>query len=612
MLNSIRNKTKGWVAYLIIGLIAVPFALFGISEYFTGTGNIVVANVDDESIYKDEFLSIFNSQKRRLQESLGDKYNAEFENITKRSIIHSIVNKHLLSQLAERLGHASTVSELQTLIRADNAFQVDGKFSLQRYKQLIRLNGYSEARYESLRLDELNEQQIQSNLLDSAFVTPSALKHIQTLYNQQRKFRYLQINTEDYLDTTKVADEKAQELYDEQQQSFFEPQQVKLEFVELSLKKIAEEIQVRDDELLDFYTDEKQRFSTEEERQAQHILLSSEEKANEIIAELKNGGDFAKLAAEHSKDDGSKEQGGDLGFFSYGVMVPEFEEKVFAMEEGELSDPVKSEFGYHIIKLNKIKPSVVKSFESVKAELQDLYKKFHAQKKLYDLSERLAYLAYEESLEEVTEKMGLTLQSTDFFNQNNKTLDKEIITAAFSDEILNKGENSSVLELAEDRFMVIRLQEKIAKQQKTFTEVQTEIKTHLATLSAKTLVDNIAQELIDLLTKNNPEAEDFVVKNKLKWQDIDWVDRNSNQADATIINKVFTLPKPKKSASIYAIQELSSGVVVIDLSAVKTTDETKIDAIEKLISSAESEQTFQSIIKTLRNNADVEIFFNRL
>ncbi len=615
MLSSIRHKTKGWIAYTIIGLIIVPFALFGIAEYSTGTANVIVASINDDEISKEAFLSKFNQQKRLLQQQLGDDYSAEFDNRVKRSVIEAMVNERLLDQLAKDLGHATVAAELQAIVQSSDDFKVDGRFSLDRYKQLLRLNGYSVTQYEVSKLNELTQIQIKQNLLDSAFVGTLALQHLQRLNNQQRKFRYIRLNTDDYTDKVSIDNKQIEAHYQEQKASFFEPEQVKLDFVELSLEQISKSIQVSDEELRDFYQQEQQRFATEEERQAQHILLKNEADAQKVLDKLKQGGDFAKLARQYSQDNGSKDNAGDLGFFARGVMVPEFEERAFAMQENELSDLVKSEFGYHIIKLNKIKASEVKLFDSVKAELLDLYTQNEAKKQLYNLVEQLANLAYEASLEELANQMDLPLQTTDFFNQSNAQLDRKMVNAAFSDVVLNQGENSEVLELSKDKFVVIRLKQKIPQRQKTFDEVSAQIETSLAIVAAKELIDKIATRIATLLRQGDSSAAKKLIKqHQLEWQALGWVKRDSNKAEAKIIQSIFTLPKPSAGRSTYNAGDFSKNyAVVVELSAVEDGEISTVDkALESTLLILEADEIFQAIVATLRQDADLNIFINRL
>ena len=224
LLKSIKENSKGVVTYVIVGLISLTFvitALYGID--FSGSSN-VVAIVNDDEISQDDFRSEFNAKKRRLQQELDEKYTAEFDNALKQSTLESMINRRLLNQLASELGHATTGRELQALIHSNNVFKIDGKFSLEKYKQMLRLNGYSDTQYEAVKSTELTQSQVKYNLLNSAFVTPYALQNLSKLNNQQRKFSYIKLSADQYKGKVKVDIKSVEEYYDKQTKSFFEPQ----------------------------------------------------------------------------------------------------------------------------------------------------------------------------------------------------------------------------------------------------------------------------------------------------------------------------------------------------------------------------------------------------
>ncbi len=614
MLSSIKNKTKGWLAYLIVGLITVPFALFGVNEYFTGASNVVVASIDDDEISKEAFLAEFNPQKRRLQQKLAEQYNTEFDAVLKQSIINQMIDKRLLNQLAEQMSHATSSSELNAIIQANELFQEQGRFSLDKYKNLLRLNGYTPAEYESVRAKELTQNQIKYNLLDSAFMLPSQLQRLQNLNDQQRKFSYIKLNADDYTNKVTVDAKSVKDYYNNQKESFFEPEQAKIEFVELSLAEIAKTIEATDDELFNFYEDEQARFTSEEERQAQHILLPSKELANKVLDLLGQGVDFDKLAAQYSEDTGSKDSGGDLGLFGRGVMVDAFENAVFAMQEGQLSELVKSDFGYHIIKLNKIQAGSVKPFSEVRSELMQLYTETKAQKDLYNLTEQMANLAYETNLEELASQMALKISTSDFFTRSSTQLDSKIVATAFSDVVLNKGENSEVLELDKDRFVVVRLKDKLAQRQKTFDEVKDEINIHLTRLLAKTFVDNVAAQIVTSAKGGDDKSLDQLLdKNSLKWESVDWIKRDTTKTDVAIVNKVFALSKPASEPVISAQSLDARNALVINLTGVKVSEsKTSAANLEAILLGFESNEVFVNILQTLRAKAEIKVFNSKL
>lgn len=614
MLSSIKNKTKGPITFLIVGLISLTFivtALYGID--FNG-GGATVAIVNDDEINSEDFYQEFNAKKRRLQQELGEQYTAEFDQVLKQSTLDAMVNRRLLAQLSSTLGHATTKDELRLNIQNNELFQQDGKFSFERYQQLLRLNGYSENQYESIIADEMTQNQLKQNLRDSAFIAPALLQRIQSLNDQQRKFDYLVLNADDYLTKVEVDEASVKTYFDNQKESFFEAEKVSVDFVELSLDEVAQSVSFSEEELHNFYEDEQSRYTTEQERQAQHILVETLTQANEVAGLLNQGEEFSKLAAKFSIDEGSKENGGDLGFFGRDVMVPEFEKAVFAMEVGEISEPVKSDFGYHIIKLSAINPGSVKPFEQVRDELSKRYKEQIAQKQLYDLIDQLANLAYEGSLEELSEQMGLKLNTTDFFAKNSTQHDQKFIAAAFSDVVLNRGENSEPVELSKDKYVVLRLNKKIPQRQQSFSEVEDQITNHLASLLAKTFVDKLALQIKQALAAGDKDkAEALITKNQLNWQRLDWVERDSNKSKAVIINKAFALPKPTNNTPTYDTQSLNDKeAIVFKLSDVKSPQNPASDAVLETVLDFESGEVFAAILKMLHQNSDIQIFADRL
>lgn len=615
MLSAVKNKTKGIVTYTIVGFIALTFvvtALYGID--FSGAGK-AVAIVDGEEISKQEFMSEFTVQQRRFQEQLAENYDAKFDVVLKQSVIEDMVNRYLLNQFAEKMGYATTNQELQAQIQSNNLFKEQGVFSFSRYEQLLRINGYSVDEYEVSKAKELTREQTKNNLLRSAFVTPNALKRIENLNSQQRQFDYIKINANDYLDKVKVDAKSVRDYYDNQKESFVEPQKIKIDYVELSLSDISKGIEVDDDQLFNFYEEEKQRFTTEEQRRAQHILIEDKAQAQSVLDQLNQGGSFSELAKLYSMDPGSKDNAGDLGLFTRGVMVPEFEEKVFSMNPGELSNLVKSDFGYHIIKLNEIRSGDVKSFESVRTELTELYQTSEARKLLNNLYIQMENLAYEASLEELSTQMDLTLQSSDWLTQNTQNMDAKIIQAAFSDVVLNKSENSQVIELSEQNYVVLRVREKLPQRQKSFDEVKGEITTHMKALLAKTYVDTIAQEIVKTANENNTKAlEELMQKNQLKWSESAWVSRDSQRLGATVINRVFTMKKPTNNSITLTSESLDkSHAMVLRLQGVRVAKNTQPSAdLSATLQRIEANEIASATLKTLQNQADIQIFSDLL
>jgi len=457
MLGAIRKKTKGWVAYLIIGLITVPFALFGIQQYLGGSSNSVIAIVDGEDISLTTYYQELNTQQRNLQQQLGSSYSAEIDNALRQTLIDTLINEKLLENFTNSMKLVTLDEEVRSLIQSNPVFQVDGIFSEDRYIQLLRLNNFTPLGYELEQSKSMSLDQVKRNLNNSAFLSTVQIEQLNNLSAQQRDVSFIALNTAKYKDQVVVDRDQVFEYFDNNKSNFIEGRKVQVDFVELSLDNIEQQIDPDNEILQKLYIENEELYTNPEQRRAQHILLEEESNASAILKEIKQGADFSELARIHSKDITTSEEGGDLGLFERELMVPEFDKAVFDMNVGDISDVVKTDYGYHIIKLNEIKPSTLQSFEEVEEQLLALHKKNVNQKELYDLREELSNLAYEETIDVVSDQLDLELQTSDFFSEYSTEYDEVFVSTAFSDIVFENGENSDVIELSKDRFIVMSL-----------------------------------------------------------------------------------------------------------------------------------------------------------
>jgi peptidyl-prolyl cis-trans isomerase D len=610
LISSIKKKSTGFVAYFIVGLIALTFivtALYGID--FMGSGQ-TVAKVGDKEISKTEFLKNFVPQQRNLQQQLGTEYSTDIENILKQTVIDQMVNSQILFQYAQNYGYVSTPKEVQTNIAKNEVFYKDGKFDVDQYKKILRLNGYSVQEYEASQFQQLTQEQLRSNIEKSAFVTDFERENITSLLNQERKFDYLEIPVKDFSDQVSISDSMLKDYFDKNQDRFIKPMKVSVDFVELNLDEVTKSISPSDDDLAILYDEEKNRFSTDEERKAQHILVENKVTADQVISLINEGKSFDDLAKEYSIDTGSKNSGGDLGFFGIGVMVPEFETAVFAMKEGEVSAPIKSEFGFHVIKLNKIKESSLKSFDEVKEQLVKIYQKNQGQKMIYDLSDEMTNLAYEGSLEELAEKMNLKLQTSELFSKTSKSPNKKMINAAFSDPVLNRGENSEPIDLGDDKLVVLRLNNLEKSRNLNFDEVKTQVEGIVKTQESKKLADKLTDEIITLIS-DNQKTDEILKKNNLKWTSVGWTKRDNQKVDPSAIDLAFKAPKPNSKPGISLSKNLGSKNMIVRVNALKTSDE-NAGNVDRLLNTYETDEFYLATLKELKKEANIEIYRDSL
>ena len=609
MLGAIRKKSKGWVAYLIVGLITVPFALFGIQSYLGGSSNSVIAIVDGEDITINTYYQEFNNQQRNLQQQLGSSYSAEIDYTLRQTVIETLINEKLLENFTNSMKLVTLDEEVFSFILSNPVFQLDGVFSEDRYLQILRLNNFTPLTYELEQLKSMSLDQIKRNLNHSAFLSTVQIEQLNDLSSQQREVSFVVLNTEKYKDQIVVNQEQISEYFDNNKSNFIEGRKVQVDFVELSFDNIEQQIEPDNETLQKLYIENEALYTNPEQRRAQHILLEEVSNASAILKEIRQGGDFSELARIHSKDITSSEEGGDLGLFERELMVPEFDAAVFGMNVGDISGVVKTDYGYHIIKLNEIQLSTLQTFEEVEEQLLALHKKNVNQNALYELQEELSNLAYEESIDVVSNQLDLELQTSDFFSELSTEYEEVFVSTAFSNIVLNDGENSDVIELSKDRFVVMNLVNQQPERQKILDEVENQIVDILRNLGAKQLIDELAQTISSSLTSgDDAQVKALMAENDLEWNEVGWIARDSQLPfDAT--SKVYKLSKPNTGEHTYHSQSADANTtLVIDLKAVKLSEEDINSEIVDLYLSEENNELFLSLVKKLRDSAEIKVF----
>ena len=614
MLGAIRNKSKGWVAYLIVGLITVPFALFGIQDYAARSANTSIAKVDGEDIDINIYYQELNSQQRNLQQQLGAAYTQEIDNTLKQTLLDSLINEKLIENYANSLDIVTLDDEVKSVIEMNQAFLVDGEFSQDRYIQLLRLNSYTPAGYEIAQSKALNREQVKRNLSGSAFMSSTQTQQLNDLASQQREVSYLALNTENYIDQVSVSESQISDYFNDNRSNFIEGRKVKVDFVELTLDAMDEPESPTNDELKSLYDDNAELFTNPERRRAQHILVESEELANELLGQIKEGADFAELAKANSEDTSSNEEGGDLGFFERELMGAEFDEAAFAMNIGDVSEVVPTDYGYfHIIKLTGIESETMQSFDEVEDQLVSLYIKQAKEKSLFGSLEEFMNLSYEESLDMVADQFGLELQTSEYFSERSDQYDPKFVASAFSSAVIDEGENSEVMEMSPEKFVVLTLSDLQSERERELSEVEGQIEAALKTDAAKEVVDNLAENIASALSSGDEQtANQIISENNLEWVNEGWISR-ANELPYDVTSLSFTLAKPEEGRHTYSAESANRFTsLVIDLAGVRTPEGDSDTGISALYLSQENNEMFVSLIKQLRENAEIKVFTDLL
>lgn len=561
MLDAIRNQTQGWLAKVILALITIPFALFGIDSYFNDAGsNVAIAKVNGDKISMQEYANAMDNVRNRLQ-SQGQKVDpALLESAElKQSVLDGLITRRLVNAEIRHAHFKISDEQLSTYILGMPEFQQDGKFSEDLYQRTLAQNKLTVSKFEQDRRNELLNQQAREGLGMLVSTPKAVVNQALKFAHQQRDVSMAEIKTAQFLAQTKVTPEQVKAYYEQHKDKFKVPEQVKLEFALLSAASLVAQMHVTDAEVKQFYDENISKFQGDEQRHASHILLSfgvtatakekaaAKDKATDILMQLKKDPKrFEELAMKDSQDPGSASKGGDLGSFGRGAMVKSVEDAVFNMKVGEISDLVESEFGYHIIKLDGISGQI-SSFEAMKPQIKGelLFQK--AQAKFSELADDFSNTVYEQSgsLKPAAEKFGLQVQPTAWMSREDGAKffkSDKLMNSVFSDEVLKEKRNSEAVEVSPNNLVSARVLEYKPATPRSFDEVKGGIEGFLKLEQAKKLAAE--KGLADLAKlKSGAQVDD------LEWIPTVTIDRKNAQGlTEPVMNQAFKIDASKLPA----------------------------------------------------------------
>jgi peptidyl-prolyl cis-trans isomerase D len=469
MLQKIREKITGWVAWAIIATIGLVFAVWGIDLSFTPRS--VAAKVNGEEVALEPVRRAYQDQISRLQQSFRGDVPEEFAAEIRRGVLEQFVRRELLRQRIEKLGYRVGDEELMNHIQSYDVFKVGGRFSMDAYRATLATAGYSPPMFEAEQRRLLEIQQLQDAIVLSSFVTTEELAQRVALERELREVEWLSLPLDRFIAEVEVTEADVEARYEATAERWMTPESVDLAYIELQLDRLAEDVEVTEDDLRAFFemevSREPERFLGIERRRASHILVragdGAEARIKELRGRIESNEEFAAVASEASEDPGSAREGGDLGWVERGMMVPAFEAALFAMTEpGALSEPVRTEFGWHLIRLDEVEQSGGASFEEAREELLRDYSRRRAEDRYYDDAEALARISFEnaDSLEPAAAELGYEIRSVAGVGRQGGPgigAQPAVIQAAWSEAVLERGENSALLELDDGHAAVIRL-----------------------------------------------------------------------------------------------------------------------------------------------------------
>jgi peptidyl-prolyl cis-trans isomerase D len=584
MLQSIHDKLKGWVAGIVLGVIGLVFVFWGINwtlgapNYAAKVNGVEISGNDMRQAYQQELARY----ERQTNGQVSDVERAEI----KRRVMDEYVNSEALVTRADKLGYRVSDQELLAQMAQIPGLQVDGKLDIEHALSVLRAQGRPIAEIEELIRHDVKVRQLDSALGASSFMTPTELARVRSLIRQQREIAWLTLPAAKYAAEATPDDAAIKAYYDAHKAEYMTPETVNLHYVELSLADLESKVKVDDTQLRAYYEEQKsktpERFVQPEQRRIRHILLQVSDpkddatvkaKAEAVLKRAQSGEDFGKLASELSQDSGSAKNGGDLGWADRTRYVAPFADAAFAMKEGEIKGPVKTQFGYHILKLDGIQPTTVKTFEQARSDLETEYRRNEAEKTFNSAQDELADAALQNGsdVESVARKAGLEVREVQNFSRIDGGGDlgksPQVIEAAFNQDVLD-GHLSPMIELDKGRGVVLRASDHHPAEQKPLDAVRADLIAawkkekgqELATQAASAAVKRLAAgESWDGVAKSlglTPEAPKFV-------------SRSDQSVPREVIRDAFGQPKPP-GQPLYASVGLAGGdAAVFAVSAVR-------------------------------------------
>lgn len=617
MLQDIRDNTQGVIAKVIIGLIVAVFALFGVESIIGGfISSPPVAEVNGEEITEAQLQ--FSTQS--LLGSIGA--GADFD--------QTLLEQIALNQLIEETMMRQTALDANMLVSSDRidrsildnpSFQINGVFDGDLAVRTMASQGYNVPLYRDALSQTMLMGQLVNAFSNSNFVTDAELASLAELTQQTRDFRYVSVTLGTRTLGTAISDDAIAEYYDENLATFTQPETVVVEYVTLDKNEIADEIEVDEAEVLAQYETERDDYEGSSEKRASHILFelgsASESEIVELASNVRqrivDGEDFGTLALEYSVDTVSAEADGDIGYTDGSAFPEEIEQALNSLAVDEISEPVVSEFGVHLVKLTEDDSRQFENFEDVSARIERDLKSAEVDLIYSERLEDLSNLAFESGdLQSISDQLGLEIQISEAISRSGNSglfANTSLASAAFSDEVLLDGNNSDVVELGDSSSVVLRVEQFNEAQPRPLEEVEAEIAVILRTDMEKEAVQELGEELL-VAVDSGTGIDELLAENDLEWIDAVGADRNAFTVNRELVAHVFSEPTPT-SGPIYSSVTLSNDTfVLVELNSVNAGTLDDLDEANRAILTTQMKTDFggadlSSYLVNLRSNSDV-------
>ena len=616
MLQDIRDNSQGLIAKIIVGVIIAVFALFGVMRSTTLPGG---AEVNGQEISEAQLQN--NTQQ--LLNSIGAGIDSIDQDLLEQIALNQLIEQIILLQSAEEASMVISSNEIDRQMLETVSFQIGGVFNPDLAVRTLAGQGYSVASYREFLRQQLVLSQIANAYSSSNFVTEAELNRLAELSGQTRDFRYISVILGARTLGLAISDDQIAAYYESNKEDFIDEESLVVRYVILDKDEISEEIEVDEIELKAQYESEREEYEGSSEKRAAHILFEVGADlaeadvltlAREIQQRILEGEDFEALALEFSSDIVSAEEGGDIGYTDGSAFPSEIEEALEILAVNEVSDPIITEFGVHLVKLTEDSENSFQPYEEVVDRIERDKKSAEIELIYAERLQNLSNLAFETGdLLTISEELNLPiLQSEPIGRSGGSAIfsNQELIAAAFSDEVLIDGNNSDVVELGTGQAVVLRIQEFNEAAVPTLEEVQPEIAVIIRTEMEREEVQKVGENLLDAAERGEG-LDELLNANELEWIVEEDIERNSFTVNREIVTKAFGMPRPTALPELTTITLDNGTFVLLELNqvnsgAVDSLEQDELDALTETLSTGLGSSNFEAFLNNLRSNADIQ------
>ena len=630
MLQCIRDQVKGWLAVVIFTIMIVPFAFWGINYYFEQSGGVVAIDVNGEEITLADYQRAYQDLRQQWQSISGAPVEEETEALIKQRATQELIQTALLNQAGNKAGLYVGEGEVWEIIRQIPQFNDDQGFNMAQFELAANRAGLTPAGFLGRIRQDMAIDQLRNALFATDFVTQSEVSAYSGIVHQTRDFSWSILSSDELKETIEITDEQVQSYF-EAEGRYMDPEKVRIAYLVLSLGKVAEDVYLEEGELESWFSDNRHNYEVEETRKVRQVFIKLPEepsgtvvdemkaKADELYALIRDGEDMEEVVVNQSGEHGDAIEFSEFGFLTKGALEPEADEVVFSMAAGEFSEPVQSAIGFHIMAVDEIQGGAEAALDEIRDEVEQDLREEKAAQQLYELTDRLSVLTYEnpDTLDIAAEELGLQVQKSDFISREDPGVgivsEPGVVETAFYEEVLLEENNSELIELDNDRYMALRVLEHRLPMKKPLEDVRDEIVIRLKYEQARDRTRERGEAILEQLQQGRSK-EDVALEFAVYWNNVTGVTQDDETINRAVLRTAFRAGVPEAGQPLYDGMSLGTGdYTVVIVNSVTDADpdaidEEEQDVVRSQLLQANTASAWMEFNGNLRANADVTVY----